>query len=82
MFRTVQRCVPSTKLICKNLLIRHCDLKPNLLSRRSDLYRNLFIRTFAQKPAKMAVQNFDAFFVLDFEATCLRDQPIEPQVIL
>ena len=31
---------------------------------------------------KMQPQKFDHFFVLDFEATCLRDQPLQPQEII
>ena len=35
-----------------------------------------------KSPVKMSTQNFDHFFVLDFEATCLRDQQIDPQEII
>lgn len=45
------------------------------------IIKPFLVRNFhSRKLAKMTPQNFDAFFVLDFEATCLKNEVIRPQV--
>jgi len=50
----------------------------NCLSKIKDqVVRSIHVQ---KKKSRMTTQFFEAFFVIDFEATCLKNETIEPQV--